>query len=64
MSQNDYYLEGVDSSKAAAEAHYLCIPKGEQRPCQKKNSWHVAKPQQNSVISILVAFSIQTLGLR
>lgn len=26
---NDYYLEEVESGKAAAEAHYLCIPKGD-----------------------------------
>lgn len=26
---NDYYLEDVESGKPAAEAHYLCIPKGD-----------------------------------
>lgn len=26
---NNYYLEDVESGKAAAEAHYLCIPKGD-----------------------------------
>ncbi|EKV10963.1 hypothetical protein PDIG_54510 [Penicillium digitatum PHI26] len=26
---NDYYLEEVESGKPAAEAHYLCIPKGD-----------------------------------
>ncbi|KAJ5602623.1 hypothetical protein N7537_005579 [Penicillium hordei] len=29
---NDYYLEEVESGKAAAEAHYLCIPKGTTIP--------------------------------
>ncbi|KAJ5851194.1 hypothetical protein N7455_011050 [Penicillium solitum] len=29
---NDYYLEVVESGKAAAEAHYLCIPKGTAIP--------------------------------
>ncbi|CRL25705.1 unnamed protein product [Penicillium camemberti] len=29
---NDYYLEEVESGKAAAEAHYLCIPKGTAIP--------------------------------
>ncbi|KGO74330.1 hypothetical protein PITC_008540 [Penicillium italicum] len=26
---NDHYLEDVESGKPAAEAHYLCIPKGD-----------------------------------
>ncbi|CAG8191515.1 unnamed protein product [Penicillium nalgiovense] len=26
---NDYYLEDVESGKPAAEAHYLCVPKGD-----------------------------------
>ncbi|KAJ6132043.1 hypothetical protein N7471_007258 [Penicillium samsonianum] len=29
---NDYYLEDAESGKPAAEAHYLCIPKGTTIP--------------------------------
>ncbi|KAJ5181103.1 hypothetical protein N7491_000658 [Penicillium cf. griseofulvum] len=29
---NAYYLEDVESGKPAAEAHYLCIPKGTTIP--------------------------------
>ncbi|KAJ5251462.1 hypothetical protein N7489_001872 [Penicillium chrysogenum] len=32
---NDYYLEDVESGKPAAEAHYLCLPKGDLTPLSK-----------------------------
>jgi hypothetical protein len=32
---NDYYLEDVESGNPAAEAHYLCLPKGDLTPLSK-----------------------------